>query len=161
MFTNKQPTTILLFSLVIVISFQACYVSELFSLSFLQEEAERWKERGNRLSKGSNLVDLAIAYYSLALKFTPPKEKDLKATILSNRSLMYKKTGRDEDALKDAQMCVDNNPKWAKVRELHLKLGLENPTDLLKGKKRSLVKTFLKELWLSVCNLCLENGSLF
>lgn len=92
------------------------YFRTFLLFSFLQEEAERWKERGNRLSKGSNLVDLAIAYYSLALNFTPSKEKDLKATILSNRSLMYKKTGRDEEALNDAQLCVDNNPKWAKVR---------------------------------------------
>ena len=61
-------------------------------------------------------MDLAIAYYSLALNFTPSEEKGLKATILSNRSLMYKKKGRDDDALKDAQLCADSNPTWAKVR---------------------------------------------
>lgn len=79
----------------------------------LQDEAERWKERGNRLSKESNSVDLAIDCYSLALKYT--KEKDLKATILSNRSLMYKNTERYEEALLDAQRCVENKPDWAKV----------------------------------------------
>lgn len=61
-------------------------------------------------------MDLAIAYYTLALNFTASNEKDLKATILSNRSLMYKKTGSDDLALKDAELCVDNNPNWTKVR---------------------------------------------
>ena len=79
----------------------------------LPDEAERWKERGNRLSKEPNSVDLAIDCYSLALKYT--KEKDLKATILSNRSLMYKNTERYEEALLDAQRCVENKPDWAKV----------------------------------------------
>lgn len=60
-------------------------------------------------------MELAIAYYSLALSYTPPYERDLKATILSNRSLMYKKTGKDEEALRDALQCVQNNPNWAKV----------------------------------------------
>ena len=60
-------------------------------------------------------MELAIAYYSLALGYTPPYERDLKATILSNRSLMYKKTGKDEEALRDALQCVQNNPNWAKV----------------------------------------------
>ena len=60
-------------------------------------------------------MELVIAYYSLALSYTPPNERDLKATILSNRSLMYKKTGKDEEALRDAQQCVQNNPNWAKV----------------------------------------------
>ena len=82
---------------------------------FLQEEAKRWKERGNHVCKEHNSVELAIAYYSLALSYTPPYERDLKATILSNRSLMYKKTGKDEEALRDAQQCVQNNPNWAKV----------------------------------------------
>ena len=84
-------------------------------LIFKQEEAERWKKRGNHLSKESDLVDLAIAYYSLALNFAPSEEKGLKAAILSNRCLMFMKTGRDEDALKDAKLCVDNNPEWPKV----------------------------------------------
>ena len=61
-------------------------------------------------------MDLAIAYYTLALNFTASNEKELKATILSNRSLMYKKTGGDDLALKDAELCVYNNPNWAKVR---------------------------------------------
>lgn len=60
-------------------------------------------------------VDLAIACYSLALNFMPPQEKVLKATILSNRSLMYKKQGKAEDALNDAQQCVLINPSWSKV----------------------------------------------
>jgi len=81
----------------------------------LQEEAKRWKKRGNQLYREHNSVDLAIAYYSLALNYTPLNEKDLKATILSNRSLMYKKKGRDKEALRDAQQCVENKPNWAKV----------------------------------------------
>ena len=81
-----------------------------------QEEAERWKKRGNELlSKEANSLDLVTACYTLALKFTPAHEKDLKATILSNRSLMYIRQGKAEDALKDAQDCVDSKPDWAKV----------------------------------------------
>ena len=85
-----------------------------------QEEADRWKERGNSVSKlkkeaQANSVDLAITCYSLALNFLPPQEKDLKATILSNRSLMYKKQEKAEEALNDAQQCVLNRPSWSKV----------------------------------------------
>jgi len=61
-------------------------------------------------------VDLAIKYYSLALNYTPSDEKNLKATILSNRSLMSLRKGRDQEALLDAQQCVDNKPNWEKVR---------------------------------------------
>ena len=60
-------------------------------------------------------MDLAIACYSLALNFMPPHEKDLKGTILSNRSLMYKKQGNAEDAMNDAQQCVLFKPSWSKV----------------------------------------------
>lgn len=90
------------------------------SLSFwyIQEEAERWKKRGNNLSKEPNLVDQAIACYSLALKFTPTIERDLKATIFSNRSLMYNKQGKANQALRDAQNSVENNPRWPKARML-------------------------------------------
>ena len=82
---------------------------------FVQGEAITWKERGNRLSKEPNSVDLAIACYSLALHYTPPIDRDLKATILSNRSLMYIKTGSYDDALRDAHQCVEITPSWAKV----------------------------------------------
>ena len=82
---------------------------------FVQGEAITWKERGNRLSKEPNSVDLAIACYSLALHYTPPIDRDLKATILSNRSLMYINTGSYDDALRDAHQCVEITPSWAKV----------------------------------------------
>ena len=81
-----------------------------------QEEAERWKVRGNQFSKEASSVDLAIACYSLALNFTPEKETFLKATILSNRSMMYKKQDKVDEALKDAQECVNSKPDWHKVR---------------------------------------------
>ena len=61
-------------------------------------------------------MDLAIACYTLALKFTPEHEKDLRATILSNRSLMHKNGGNAEEALKDALDCVDSKPEWSKVK---------------------------------------------
>ena len=56
-----------------------------------------------------------IACYTLALKFAPEHEKDLRAAILSNRCLMYKKQGNAEEALKDARDCVDCKPDWSKV----------------------------------------------
>jgi len=91
----------------------------LFFISLSQEEAERWKKRGNDLlsSNEANKLDLVIACYTLALKFTPGHEKDLRATILSNRCLMYKRRGNAEEALKDAQDCVDSKPDWAKVKK--------------------------------------------
>ncbi|KAJ7371751.1 hypothetical protein OS493_023089 [Desmophyllum pertusum] len=81
-----------------------------------KDEAERWKERGNHFSKEANSVDLAIACYSLALNFTPAQEKDLKAAILSNRSFMYIKQEKADEALKDAQECVNSKPDWHKAQ---------------------------------------------
>ena len=91
-----------------------------FYLNLSQEEAERWKERGNQLlsCKEASILDLVIACYTLALRFTPALEKDLRATILSNRSLMHKKRGNAEEALKDARDCVDSKPDWYKVKLL-------------------------------------------
>ena len=87
-------------------------------ISLSQEEAERWKKRGNDLfSNEANKLDLVIACYTLALKFTPEHEKDLRATILSNRCLMYIKRGNAEEALEDAQDCVDSKPEWSKVKK--------------------------------------------
>ena len=88
------------------------------SLWYIQEEAERWKKRGNDLSKEPNLVDQVIACYSLALNFTPAVERELKATIFSNRSLMYNNHGKADQALRDAQNSVENNPRWPKARML-------------------------------------------
>ena len=87
-------------------------------MNLSQEEAERWKERCNHLlaCKEANTLDLVIACYTLALRFTPANEKDLRATILSNRSLMHKKRGNAEEALKDARDCVDSKPDWHKVK---------------------------------------------
>ena len=87
-------------------------------LNLSQEEAERWKERGNQLQscKETNYLDLVIACYTLALRFTPANEKDLRATILSNRCLMYIKQENAEEALKDARDCVDIKPDWPKVK---------------------------------------------
>ena len=70
-------------------------------------------------------MGLAIACYSLALNFMPPHEKDLKATILSNRSLMYKKQEKAEDALNDAQQCVLIKPSWSKVSLLAVVYGTQ------------------------------------
>ena len=60
-------------------------------------------------------MDLAIRYYSLALKYVPPKEKELIGTILSNRCSMYSKKGDNVAALEDARQCVGYKPEWAKV----------------------------------------------
>lgn len=68
--------------------------------------------------EGASTLNLVIACYTLALKFTPEHEKDLRAAILSNRCLMYLKQGNAEEALKDARDCVDCKPYWPKVTEL-------------------------------------------
>ena len=85
------------------------------SCHFQQDEAKRWKDRGNKLSKDSSSVDMAIRCYSLALKYAPLKEKELIGTILSNRCSMYIKKGDNEAALKDARQSVKYKPDWAKV----------------------------------------------
>ena len=96
-------------------AFFLCLLADSCVFQFVsQDEAARWKERGNRLWK-ENSLNLAIAYYSLAINFAPLKEKDLRATILSNRSLVYNKQGRDEEALSDARECVKSKPGWSKV----------------------------------------------
>ena len=63
------------------------------------------EERGDKLSIDPNTVELAIRYYLLALKYTPPREKELTAVILSNRSFMYIKRENKEAALEDATQC--------------------------------------------------------
>ncbi|XP_068702489.1 TPR and ankyrin repeat-containing protein 1-like [Montipora foliosa] len=105
------------------------------------EEGNRWKVRGNELSRESKAsVDLAIRCYSLALNYTPKGRKELKATILSNRSLMYIKKGEDKEALRDAKQCVECNPKWAKA---HYRLG----SCLSKGEQLSkAMESFSKSL---------------
>ncbi|XP_015773456.1 PREDICTED: uncharacterized protein LOC107351677 [Acropora digitifera] len=84
------------------------------------DEAKRWKDRGNKLSKDSSSVDMAIRCYSLALKYAPLKEKELIGTILSNRCSMYIKKGDNEAALEDARQSVKYKPDWAKA---HYRLG--------------------------------------
>ena len=58
---------------------------------------------------------MAIRCYSLALKYVPPKEKELIGTILSNRCSMYIKKRDNVAALEDAKQSVRYKPEWAKV----------------------------------------------
>ena len=90
-------------------------LSDFYSLHFQQDEAKRWKERGNELSTDSSSLVLAIRCYSLALKYAPPKEKELIAVTLSNRCSMFIKKGDNEAALEDARQSVKYKPDWAKV----------------------------------------------
>ena len=100
-------------------NFKHCGICfQIFTLDsshFQQDEAKRWKDRGNKLSIDSSSVDMAIRCYSLALNYAPLKEKDLKGTILSNRCSMYIKKGDNEAALEDARQSVKYKPDWAKV----------------------------------------------
>lgn len=66
------------------------------------------KEKGNNSIKEKRYQD-AVEYYSAALKLRP-----MEHTIFSNRSLAYLRVGRAEDALSDAQRCLEICSKFAR-----------------------------------------------
>jgi len=66
------------------------------------------KEKGNNCVKEKR-YQAAIEYYSAALKLRPTDH-----TIFSNRSLAHLRVGKAEDALADAQRCVEICSKFAR-----------------------------------------------
>ena len=94
-----------------------------------QEEAIKWKERGNFLFKEKKL-DVLVEYYSLAISYTPINSQDLLSQLLCNRSLAHIKNGTFKLALTDAKHCIKLRPEWSKVSISHT-LPAEENIDLL------------------------------
>ena len=71
--------------------------------------ADAEKALGNEQFKVGN-YDQAIVHFSKAI--------DLGAThvLYSNRSACYAGLGKWDEALKDAESCIEKSPTWAKVR---------------------------------------------
>ena len=69
---------------------------------------DKLKEEGNNYVKEKRYQD-AVECYSAALKLKPREH-----TVFSNRSLAYLRIGKLEEALSDAQMCVEVCPKFAR-----------------------------------------------
>jgi tetratricopeptide (TPR) repeat protein len=70
--------------------------------------AEEYKNKGNEAFKSNN-VNEAIEFYTKAIELDP---KNL--LCFSNRSVSYLKLEKYEDALKDADSCIELRPSWAK-----------------------------------------------
>ena len=65
--------------------------------------------------------DLLPGCYTVAINFAGQShDKELLATLYSNRSLAYKRQEKWKESLDDAQKSVEINPKWAKVHVIWL-----------------------------------------
>ena len=78
------------------------------------KQATLWKNRGNQLYK-ENEFDLMAKYYSLAMEFTPPSNKDTMSALLSNRCFALTSSKKLKEALADAKDCIALKPQWFQV----------------------------------------------
>ena len=69
------------------------------------------KTKANELFK-SGKYEEAIQEYTKLLEFDP-ENKHFMSIILTNRALCYKKTGKNMEALKDADEAIKNNPNYS------------------------------------------------
>jgi len=73
-----------------------------------RSKALEWKKKGNTEFKAKNFKE-AAEHYSEAIKLDPNDH-----VFFSNRSGCYTSLGRFEDALSDADICVEIKPDWPK-----------------------------------------------
>ena len=83
----------------------------------IQAFANQWKDWGNELWKKDD-VQFTAEYYSLAIKFLPGTNAQLRAKLLSNRSKAYLRRGAFPKAQKDARDCIGLWPEWFRVRHI-------------------------------------------
>ena len=83
----------------------------------MQAFANQWKDWGNELWKKDN-VQFTAEYYSLAIKFLPGTSAQLRAKLLSNRSMAYLRREAFPKAQKDARDCITLWPEWFRVRHI-------------------------------------------
>lgn len=74
---------------------------------------EQEREKGNTAFKEARYAD-AVAHYTEALKRGPPEENPEAFKLFSNRAASYTKLGAFPEGLKDAERCIDLNPKFGK-----------------------------------------------
>lgn len=74
------------------------------------EKALEEKARGNAAFQSGDFL-LAVEHFSKAIGFNPTDK-----VLYSNRSGAYASLKKFEEALKDAEKCVELDPTWAKVR---------------------------------------------
>lgn len=67
------------------------------------------KNKGNEAFQKGNFLE-AINHFSKAIELDPNNH-----ILYSNRSASYASLGKYEDALNDANKCVQIKPEWAKV----------------------------------------------
>jgi len=86
-----------------------------------QQDAETEKEKGNELFKTGDLEG-ALVHYDRAIELSPSH------TFHSNRSAVYCKLERWEEALSDGDQCVELSPPWFKghVRRGDALMGLKD-----------------------------------
>mmetsp|Transcript_698 Transcript_698/g.1067 ORF Transcript_698/g.1067 Transcript_698/m.1067 type:complete len:419 (+) Transcript_698:65-1321(+) len=73
-----------------------------------EEKAASFKDEGNAKFKANDFKG-AIELYTSSLELNPKVH-----TVYSNRSASYMKLGNHEEALADAQKCIELDPAWAK-----------------------------------------------
>eukprot|EP00216_Chloropicon_sp_CCMP2111_P002259 CAMPEP_0198243450 /NCGR_PEP_ID=MMETSP1446-20131203/27808_1 /TAXON_ID=1461542 ORGANISM="Unidentified sp, Strain CCMP2111" /NCGR_SAMPLE_ID=MMETSP1446 /ASSEMBLY_ACC=CAM_ASM_001112 /LENGTH=588 /DNA_ID=CAMNT_0043927267 /DNA_START=39 /DNA_END=1805 /DNA_ORIENTATION=+ len=71
------------------------------------------REKGNQYFKESKFPE-AVKCYTEALKRGPAKVNEEAYKLYSNRSACYTKLGAWPEAVKDAELCIEQNPKFAK-----------------------------------------------
>lgn len=79
--------------------------------------AEKWKKRGNDFL-GGRKYELMTECYTLALNYAPEGDPDMRAAILSNRSMAFLNKNLIAKAKNDANLCILNRRTWFRVRIL-------------------------------------------
>lgn len=67
------------------------------------------KDKGNAAFQSGD-YDKAISLYTEGIEHDPTN-----AVLFSNRSAAYLKEGLLDKAMRDAEMCIELDPKWHKV----------------------------------------------
>lgn len=70
--------------------------------------------KGNEILKAGK-YDYAADCYSLAIKYAPQDDVELRGILYSNRSLAYFRKKQFREAKEDAQQCLEYRPQWSKV----------------------------------------------
>ena len=61
--------------------------------------------------------DHMVEYYDLAIKFVPGSNAELRATLLSNRSMAHIRRKGYKKAMKDANECISTRKGWFRVSQ--------------------------------------------
>lgn len=84
-------------------------------------DEQSFKEKGNAAFQSGD-YDKAISLYTEGIEHDPTN-----AVLFSNRSAAYLKEGLLDKAMRDAEMCIELDPKWHKVGFLHIRTSHFHP----------------------------------